>query len=257
MNVLLLFGLLLLVAFGAHRIAVRALGVEGVGFLALRYLPPARRSPRSRRIAACTVGPLVTYLVLIALCAAALSTVREYAAVLRPRPGSPAERAGLRVGDRVTAAAGAPVESFGDLQAQVERAHRAPIPLRLLREGRSVEVVISPDADGHIGVEANGERLPLKVSRLASSIWLPGVLLVQQLEVLGQLAAGSVPSEAVLTRVSQVRRAAPRGSSLGWWLFVIAESGSLAWPLLVVWSAGCLLLAERRLASAASRPGRA
>ncbi|MEO1765688.1 RIP metalloprotease RseP [Thiobacter aerophilum] len=85
---------------------------------------------------------------------------------LQPRigevlPDSPAAAAGLQTGDWVVAVNGEPVDSW---QALVEKIRRHPgqaLTLRVLREGRNVEIVVTPRAEtvqderiGRIGASA-------------------------------------------------------------------------------------------------------
>jgi S1-C subfamily serine protease len=63
---------------------------------------------------------------------------------VRVRPGSAAETAGLSRGDLITAAAGAPVHSVGDLERAV-RAADGSLAISVLRgvDARDVEVALS------------------------------------------------------------------------------------------------------------------
>jgi hypothetical protein len=144
------------------------------------------------------------------------------------------------------------VESFDDLRVQVEKAGVSTLTITVLRGAREVELEISPDARGHVGVMANGERLPLKLSSLARSVWFPVYLVVLQVEALGRMALGSGPT-AVLIQPFQVGQASPLGEALGWWMMVAAESACLAWLPVLLLTAGCAWMAERRLAVAPSR----
>ncbi len=70
---------------------------------------------------------------------------------------SPAEQAGLRIGDRLLRANGAVLTSARDLTAQVEAAAGDPVVLELEREGRSMELALCPQR------KAEGWRLGLCV----------------------------------------------------------------------------------------------
>lgn len=60
--------------------------------------------------------------------------------------GSPAGRAGLRRGDRVTAAAGLPMHSWQQLVLAIRGHPGKPLPLTVQRGGRTLNVTVTPDA---------------------------------------------------------------------------------------------------------------
>ncbi len=73
--------------------------------------------------------------------------------------GTPAYQAGLMEGDRITAIDGAPVESWSDMTGHILKSPGREITLTLLREGRSLELPITPMSDssgdstvGRIGI---------------------------------------------------------------------------------------------------------
>jgi regulator of sigma E protease len=72
---------------------------------------------------------------------------RELAGALQPWiepgvgaliPGMPAEAAGLEVGDRIVSVAGVPVESWWDMQREIERRPGQRVEITLSREGREL-----------------------------------------------------------------------------------------------------------------------
>lgn len=87
-------------------------------------------------------------------------------------PGSPAERAGLRVGDRILAADGA---NIGDWEAWVARVRERPgraIAVVILREGRRIELAVTPrrveangQVHGQVGMAAEGVEWPAEYRR--------------------------------------------------------------------------------------------
>jgi serine protease Do len=63
-------------------------------------------------------------------------------------PNAPASQAGLKVGDRVIAAAGHPVERLADLRAEVARRYAGDrLPLVVTRDGKRIEVEIELAAE--------------------------------------------------------------------------------------------------------------
>jgi membrane-associated protease RseP (regulator of RpoE activity) len=62
--------------------------------------------------------------------------------VLRVSTGTPADRAGLRPGDVITAGDGRPVASVDDLRRALSRPDDSPVELRVVRQGRSRTVTL-------------------------------------------------------------------------------------------------------------------
>jgi regulator of sigma E protease len=72
------------------------------------------------------------------------------------RPGMPAERAGLRTGDRIEGVGGVPVKTWDDLVEQIQRHRGEPVPFAISRgEGTAVErlvLEVTPQReDGKVG----------------------------------------------------------------------------------------------------------
>jgi regulator of sigma E protease len=60
--------------------------------------------------------------------------------------GSPAEAAGLEVGDRILAVAGEPVADWQELVAALETRPGREVPLRIDRDGRTLELTVTPES---------------------------------------------------------------------------------------------------------------
>lgn len=75
--------------------------------------------------------------------------------------GTPAYKAGVKVGDRITGVDGEPVANFSELQRKIVRSPDREVVLSVDREGREVQIPITPfedtsggEAEGKIGIAA-------------------------------------------------------------------------------------------------------
>lgn len=108
--------------------------------------------PVWQRIAIALAGPVMNLILPVFLVAAILMSgvptiTSRIGGVL---PGSPAERAGLREGDRVVAANGAPIWKWQELDDALRAPGSAPLALEVDADGekRTVELVRDPPVDG-------------------------------------------------------------------------------------------------------------
>jgi len=114
-------------------------------------------------------------------------------------PGSPAERAGLRVGDVIEKVDGKKIEHWSKLQALVQGS-AAERTFTILRDGTVVDIAIVPeynaDTKTHLIGVAQGEELVLKRYGVIDSIGLgmskAGELTVLLFKVLGRLVGGDL-----------------------------------------------------------------
>lgn len=70
-------------------------------------------------------------------------------------PGAPAERAGLRPGDRIVAVNGEPVEQFYDLIRLISPHPREPVVLTVERGASSIDISVVPEdvgGEGKVGI---------------------------------------------------------------------------------------------------------
>jgi len=63
---------------------------------------------------------------------------------LVPLPGGAAEKAGVKAGDRIAAVNGRALTGYGDFQLALDMSRGAPVVLELLRDGKSVNVTVTP-----------------------------------------------------------------------------------------------------------------
>ncbi|MBI3446613.1 MAG: RIP metalloprotease RseP [Magnetospirillum sp.] len=76
-------------------------------------------------------------------------------------PGTAAEDAGLRAGDRVTAINNKPVERFQDIQRIVRLEIEHPLDLTILRDGQSLTIAAKPRVINRKGVFGDMEKVPV------------------------------------------------------------------------------------------------
>jgi regulator of sigma E protease len=67
-------------------------------------------------------------------------------------PGSPADRVGVRAGDRILTVAGSAVDTWEDLYIQIGTRPNRDVALTLLREGRTEAVTVRPGAQGRFEI---------------------------------------------------------------------------------------------------------
>ncbi len=117
--------------------------------------------PAWRRFLVILAGPAMNYLAAVAIAVAMLATVGLPQADPAPvageiLPGSPAERAGLRAGDRVLALDGKPIGSWDEMVAAVQASPGRPVELTVRRAGAPPEAPpelarATPDDRGGVG----------------------------------------------------------------------------------------------------------
>lgn len=153
--------------------------------------------PVWKRAATVFAGPLFNFLLTIAVFAVLFMTFGRSVlepAVAEVRPGSPAAEAGILPGDRFVSIDGSKVESFADVQRLVSGRAGDAITFVMLRDGRDVSVVATPqlseqeDALGNkvkiavIGVTTNKE-----VGQPRHVTYSPGGAVVAAVEATGQI----------------------------------------------------------------------
>lgn len=112
--------------------------------------------PAWRRFLVILAGPGTNYLGAVALAAAlllagAFQVPAPGVEIGPPVPGGAAEAAGIRAGDRVRAADGRPVASWGELVAVIQQSPGRPVELRVERAGADVVLTVTPRDEGGVG----------------------------------------------------------------------------------------------------------
>ena len=119
--------------------------------------------------------------------------------VLGLQPGFPAERAGLRVGDGLLSVNGKLVRELGELSAVVVGAGGQPVVLRVLRDGRVLDLTVAPEDQGagpRIGVQKIGFQVvyvrlgPLPA--IGAAVRQTGKLTMVVVDILGRLIKGQI-----------------------------------------------------------------
>jgi regulator of sigma E protease len=137
----------------------------------------------AKRAAIVAAGPIANFILAIAIFAA-LNYING-TPVLEPRvegirPGSAAERAGLKPQDLIVSINGRPIQSFTDLQRIVSASADETLTIEVEREGRTETVQAVPDLQvqvtplgkqriGMLGL--NASQSPDKVKRVFHSPW--------------------------------------------------------------------------------------
>ena len=111
--------------------------------------------------------------------------------VLRPVVGSPAERAGLKEGDRALSVAGVSVKSFDEFRQAVGRAPES-VSIEVERKGQVLPVLLRKGADNRIGVETVPTETTGAVAALSAAVRAPAVFLIGWLRGVVGAASGTV-----------------------------------------------------------------
>jgi regulator of sigma E protease len=135
---------------------VKMLGEDPEEELAAEGLPVApgdaerafNRKPVWQRLLVLFAGPGMNLLLPVAIFTAVLATgmPRPAPVIGTLEPASPAERAGLRVGDRVVAVGGEPVRWWEDVEDAIRARPGQTVSLRIEREGAALDVPLALEA---------------------------------------------------------------------------------------------------------------
>lgn len=134
-----------------------------------------------------------------------------YAGVLPPLgttvvqllPGSPAERAGLQPGDRITAVAGEPVSQFYDLMRLISPRAGEPTAIEIERDGARQTLEVTPDDQGGEGKIGIALVFPTELERygplaaISAGFAESRRMTVETFRVLGRLLTRKAPLSQV------------------------------------------------------------
>jgi len=151
-------------------------------------------------------------------------------------PGSPAERAGLKVGDRVVEAGGKPIAYWEELVQAIRTRPGAPLRLAVVRNGERIEIEVVPDAAsaggvqiGRIGAaprvpESHAERILVRVnhgvlSALAKGCAKTADIALFSLKMLGRMLIGEVSWKHLSGPVT-IADYAGQSAQMGWLSYV-------------------------------------
>ena len=188
------------------------------------------RRPLSVRVVVMLAGPAANILFTIMVFAMFFVTVGQpftTPEVASVKPGSPADRAGIRVGDRILAVDGRPVVRWEDLREAIRIHPGDPLAIRVGRAGGEAEVSVIPqiadglsthgtvDRDVRIGVVHGGSMHLVREPPLTAvaqacheTVWvMQGTVMA-----LWQIAAGQRPPDkkSGVVSVAQVSHEAAR-----------------------------------------------
>lgn len=151
--------------FGARWLVAKAAGIPGAWLPFRRFDVPSGGTPRWARPAVAVAGPVAAYLLvsLFFIVSIKLAGETPIGTTVIIRPGSPAESAGMRAGDRVLRIEDQPVSTWNDISTLVrERGGAGPIEVIVERGAAEVTLTVTPsvgvDGQPKIGVMAGPPR---------------------------------------------------------------------------------------------------
>lgn len=181
-----------------------------------------------QRSAIVAAGPVANFIFAILIYAALFSFVGQPftpAVIGGVVPGSAAEAAGLRAGDRILAADSSEIQRFEELRAYVALRAETPIALRVLRDGGEIGVTVVPlrvdVPDGSGGTHRVGQ-IGIRTTGIDFVRHDPGMALVQAVRETWQVVANTF---TYLGRIIQGRES---GDQLSGPLGIAKMSGDVA-----------------------------
>jgi regulator of sigma E protease len=163
--------------------------------------------------------------------------------------GSPADQAGLRLGDIVASIDGVPVKSTEELVALIDKRRGQPVLLVIKRGPDSVEVTLTPRAnppegEGALGVtiQASASKITLKYYPFGQALWL-GVqetfsVFAMTVSVPVLILRGLIPAELLRPIgppgiYQQTASAVQASVQTGWWFPLLNMVGLISTALAI------------------------
>ncbi len=152
--------------------------IVDIGAKGGRLLPPEDRSVSfrhkrlSQRAFIIAAGPAMNFLFAILVFTLVFMTLGQPITppvVGEIKPGSAAEMAGIRPGDRFIAIDSKPVEQFSDIQQYVQLSNGTPLEVQLQREATELILVITPSITERMDHLGNIRRVPVLGVTMSSS----------------------------------------------------------------------------------------
>ena len=227
-----------LIPFGGY---VRMLGEEDP-------TAPGSLASKSKRvrIAVLTAGALMNILLAVVIFAAMFMlgvpgrVASDSVMVAGVAPGSPAEAAGLRVGDLITSIDGVPVKTPDELVKMTNERRGQSVSLVVTRGQSSIPVTIIPRLNPPEGEGAMGVRIDSKVELvyypLGQALWMGAQqtigIIVLTLSAPVLLLRGLIPAEAMRPIgpygiYQQTASAVQVSVQTGWWYPILFFTGFL------------------------------
>jgi regulator of sigma E protease len=140
-----------LIPLGGY-VKVVGLGPDESDVVAVEHAEPVVTGARWQRLLILFAGPIMNLLLAVVLTAGAfmigmevLKYPDETPVVKNVEPGSPAEKAGVKVDDVVVKLSGRPVSTWKEVELDLSAAPRQDIPLEIERAGQRITLTIRPE----------------------------------------------------------------------------------------------------------------
>lgn len=215
---------------------------------ALSRIPESERiglfhfAPLWKRALVVVAGPMVNFLLAILVFAAIFSTFgRPHILPIAQTvvPGSAAERAGLKPGDRILSVDGSPIESFAELQSIVMLSAGERLALAVDRQGQTVMLTAIPERQeqpdhlggthriGVLGLSSAGQvdvRRDDPVTAVREAVHETGLIIDRTLTYIGRLVRGRETTDELsgVIRVAQVSGAVAASGGIPGLIYLMA-----------------------------------
>ncbi|MEF9991644.1 MAG: RIP metalloprotease RseP [Romboutsia sp.] len=110
---------------------------------------------------------------------------------------SPAQVAGIQVGDTIEKINGEEIKSWNDVTSNLSNSNGSEVTITVIRDGQTKEILVKPEMkDGRfiVGIEPTMEKGIF--SSIGRAFTMTGEMIVQMITFVGQLITGTVPGGA-------------------------------------------------------------